>query len=132
MKVNVNAQQAFRKLARVRMQVWKARDATVETLGNLGKNYAKSIAPYYTGKTANMIFKTTIQTINGKECHIVAPNSTPDRKDNFNLVRWMHLSPRAKYHIHSGDPRFMFSTGNYLNTIKKRVIWYEFDKIRIV
>lgn len=118
-------------------------DLTSNELAILGKRYAQSIAPYDTGRTAQHIAIYT----KGNTKQIKAKNPTRgkqhrwagksgykgvDNYPNFNLVRWMHTSPRAKSHFKKGgQPRFMYKTRDYLNSIKKGVAKGRFKNINL-
>ena len=56
----VDAKRAFRKLNRTQRLIQRHSLETVTDIANLGKNRAKEIAPYYTGRTARMIRKIVI------------------------------------------------------------------------
>lgn len=133
MTVDVNARNAFRKLNQARMGLFRASEATIENLTQLGKARAKSRAPFFSGKTARMIRAIKRKTATGHESIIISPNSVKSdghtrRHSDFNLPRWMHTSPKARRHIKSGDRRYMYSTAAYLNRIKNKVAKGHFNK----
>jgi hypothetical protein len=124
----IGAEQKFQKALRL---IQQDGEATVLQLARLGRNFAKDIAPKYTGKTISLIKVKTKKLNNGATAQIQAQNSTAGRADGFNLVRWMHTSPRAAKHIKTGDEKFMFTTRNYLNSIKKSVATGQFKNINL-
>lgn len=91
-KANVRRQRAEDKLRRAIKRVKVIGAETVNELGEIGKFYAKSIAPRDTSRTADLIkfFKATPQMPEGK---IVSQNSTAGRGDGFNLPRFLHKYP---------------------------------------
>ena len=88
------------------------------------RDMAKAFAPRHTGRTSRFIrYKT------GRNTHqsiVTAQNSTPNRKDGFNLPYWMHYgrgsgrNPSPDVHIKTGTPKFMFKAKDYLVRIKAR------------
>lgn len=140
MKVTVSVAKGDAKLRQAYANVYKAGGQTVENLTELGKWYAFKQAPRDTGRTASMIKKQIYRGANGTEGKIIAQNPTlnPPKgyrwsmKKPFNLVRWMHTASRAQNYFHNGkDPRFMYSTWRYLNSIKKSVASGSFKKLKI-
>lgn len=116
-----------KKMTRITNKLNKAGTETTTDLGERGKWYAKTIAPKYTGKTADFI----IARHGKKQSTVIARNPTAGRSDGFALVRWMHESPRAQSHIRTGEPTFMFIMRDYLNEIKQNVAKGNFNKINI-
>jgi hypothetical protein len=137
-------QSFWSKLTDTRRITKKYGKLTVDELGSLGVAHARRYAPYFTGKTARSIVKRYKETSDGHKVDIVIE---PKRlvNDGFDLVKWMHMTggihrkpnPYNKNpghvgkHIKSGNPRFMYSTRDYLNKIKKRVAKGKFDRIKI-
>lgn len=121
--VTVNKQKAERKLAAAVKGFKDEGNLALSEIGEAGKQYARSIAPYDTGKVFQNIIKRVSKT--EMNASVVARNPINQypgepRKRNiakFNLVRWMHTSPKATSHIRSGDPRFMYTTRAYLSGI---------------
>lgn len=105
---------------------------SVRELADMGKQYARQIAPYYSGATVRHI-----KLFRGKtrfESYVQAQNPTRSdghrrRISNFNLVRWMHQSPKAQSHIYSGDPQFMFTTRQYLSERAPGMVRGRFNKV---
>ncbi len=125
-KVSVRTSKAERKLRRAEKLILKTGNATVLELAQLGKQKARSVVPVFSGRTHDFIRVLKTRGKDGIKARIMAFNPTKSdghlrRIANFNLVRWMHTSARAARHIKSGDERFMFTTRNYLNRIKKGV-----------
>jgi hypothetical protein len=106
--------------------------SSVQELGELGKQYARARAPYYSGATFRNI---VLMRGKGKyEARILAKNPTANdghsrRIANFNLVRWMHQSPKAEHHIKSGDRQFMYSTRRYLSATGKARVTGSFKSV---
>jgi hypothetical protein len=143
LKAKVDYRGAQRKLKRAQIEVLKAGKASVKDLATLGKAHAKSIAPYYSGKTVRLIKVFSGVRQEGPFADLVSQNSTPGRSykgGTFNLVRWMHNNNGirrdskgrfAKKHIKSGDPRYMWTTEKYLRREKINVARQHFDKLNI-
>lgn len=104
---------------------------TLEGLKEKGKYYAKAIAPMDTGYTIRSIEGRVEPDRKGGKARIFIkpsmkyrPNDGTHRRvmtknsnwryPKFDLVRWMHESPRARSHITSGTPDFMYKTRDYL------------------
>jgi len=111
--VSVDVSRAVDKFKRMEQKLISEGDVTTRKLADLGKAFAASIAPRDTGKTVQGIVRRKGKAV---EWQIVAQNMHPhaSRLGNFNLPYWMHNSPNAKDHIKSGDPKFMFTTRDYL------------------
>lgn len=132
-QMTVDVSKAERKLNALLNDLEAGAQLVADDVGQIGKNYARLRAPYYSGKTFRLI---KLRRMNGGEAQVVAQNST--RSDghtrniaNFNLVRWMHTSSKARRHIHSGDPRFMYTTREYLKSIASVQGQKRFDKITV-
>lgn len=117
---------AEKKFLALERDILKGADESLETVGDAGKQFARSKAPYLSGQTFR---KIKLLRGDGMEVKIVATNILHDghkRKfARFDLTRWMHQSPRARSHIKSGDPKFMYATAAYLRrlapvTVQKR------------
>ena len=135
-KVTVDKKRAIKKLRNLDRQVAVQGEATVSDLGKIGKNYAKSRVYYDTGKTFRSIRRRTLKTSKGAQARIfVEPYLREDghnrNMSNFSLVRWSHTAARARAHFKSGDPKFLYTTRNYLNKIKKGVARGKFKNINI-
>lgn len=149
--VIVRARKAYRKLEMAKLLGSKVGKATVLKLSETGKHYARTIAPFYKGNTARFIVVRKKGTPKDVKAQIIAKNPTQGganrvyeggKYPNFNLVRWMHKTggvfksdnPFGKagtQHIKSGDPKFMYTTRNYLNKIKKGVAKGQHRKLNL-
>ncbi len=132
-QMTVDTSRAERKLSALLKDIEEGANLVAEDVGQVGKNYARLKAPYYSGRTFRLI---KLKRMGGGEAQIVAQNPTASdghtRKiANFNLVRWMHTSGKARRHIHSGDPRFMYTTREYLKSIASVKGQKRFDKITV-
>lgn len=132
--VTVKTRGAFRALQRAEVAVARAAGNSVESLTEAGMRYAKSVAPFYTGRTASMIRKRISRDRNGKKGTIIAPNSTKsdghDRGYTFNLVDYMHQRKNFK-HFHKDRPDFMNVTRTWLNRQKGRIARNTFTRINL-
>lgn len=132
LQYDVDLTRASKKVYRLEKRLKEEAALSVKELGELGKFYARSIAPYYSGKTfRNIILQRGKE---GTQAVIMAKNPTANdghvrRIANFNLVRWMHQSPRAMRHIQSGDPHFMYRTRDYLRKQVPTRVTARFNKI---
>lgn len=116
-RLDIDVSKASKKLFRLERKMRTEGVAGAQEIGELGKFYARSIAPYYSGATFRNI--TLRRGDDESESVIFARNPVAGdghRRNikNFNLIRWMHTSPRAKSHIRSGEPQFMYKTRDYL------------------
>lgn len=118
--ITVDRRKAERKLANAVKGFKDEGKLALAEIGEAGKQFARSIAPYDTGK----VYQNIIKRVNNEEmtAEVVAKNPINQypgepRKRNiakFNLVRWMHTSALAASHIESGDRQFMYTTRKYL------------------
>lgn len=152
LKADVQAREIFRKLTKLKVEVLERGYKTVNKTTDLGKQYARSIAPYNSGRTANFIIKRLKKLPEGTVGTIQAQNPTRGGSHrllglgryggNFNLVRWMHetggvfqspnpLQGNRPVHIKSGDPQFMYTTARYLQGRKVDIARKEFKNINI-
>jgi hypothetical protein len=139
-RMRVDRSKAERRLAGLRRQLPEAAKRTLAQAAQYGRDYAKTIAPYYSGKTTRLIKAQTGDT--SYQATIVSQNPTAnDGKDwsrsfkgyskPFNLVRWMHTSPRAAGHIRSGDRKYMYTTAAILRREFPKTIRQSFKSIFI-
>lgn len=122
----------------IERKVRRQADASTKELAQLGKQYAISIAPMDTGRLVSLI---KVLKNDGDGFYSVravdpipgAPSSYhgSSRIANFRLVRWMHTSPNARYHIKSGSRTFMYDTRDYLRRIKKAKVTGRFKNINL-
>lgn len=125
-----------KKLLKTQQAIIKQGTATVQTLGDIGRMKAKSIAPFWSGKTAKAI--RTINLLgNRPSSRIVSPNMYPHPSSEveggvFNLPRWLHTSRNAKMRpSKSGNYQYMYETTRWLNQKKKGVAKGHFSNINI-
>lgn len=139
-KVIVDVTKALRKLNRLEKDLEKEGALSAHDLGDMGKQYARSIAPYYSGDTFRNIVlkrgKTTTEAIvqaqnpTYSDGHKRGARSTKYfTRGRFNLVKWMHESPRAQSHIHSGKPKFMDAAYAYLMKKAPELFRERLDKL---
>lgn len=124
-QMDIDTRKADKKLNRLHKKLKKQGELTVHELGEMGKQYARSKAPYFSGQTFQNIYNMTGE--NSSEATIMARNPTASDghargpasakynvNGRFHLVKWMHESPHARAHIHSGQPQFMYLTRDWL------------------
>jgi len=135
------------KLRRAEAAIFKESVRTSKEVANIGKLYAKSIAPIDSGTLIRLI-----KTLKGKgkfEYVVVSQNPKSGRKwpssgkyKNFNLVQWMHktggvfrsdnpFGRAGTKHIKSGDPKYMYTTLRYLKNVAGVTARKNFKKIKI-
>lgn len=141
LKASINTKNARKRLSRLEDEIIEKGSMTVTELGKMGQNYAKSIVYYDTGFTFKSIKRRTKRRASGSEATIfIDPYIRPvdgvhrrshGKYSNFSLVRWSHTSPAAKGHIKSGDPEFMYTTREYLESIKGRTARGQFKSIKV-
>lgn len=130
LQMDVDASKALKKLNRLRHKFIREGKLSVQDAGELGKQRARLEAPYYSGKTFRLI--KLMKGSSENEAIIMAQNPTPNKTwggGKFNLVRWMHESPKADDHIKSGNPRFMDAAYDYLRKVAPNTVRQRFDKI---
>lgn len=134
-KINVDTRRAVRKLNRVEGEVKRLSLEVVQELSVKGKDYAKQISPYQTGRTRSLIRADVYPRKWGAEGIVSATNILKDGHSrnipNFDLVRWMHESPKALDHIRSGDPLFIYSAREYIRRISLDVAKGKFTKVNV-
>lgn len=134
--VSIQTQGAVRKFNKLKQMMEEQGRLTRDDLIEMGKQFARSIVPVYTGRTHEYIIARKGENSDGSFGVIVAKNPTVSdghvrNIGNFNLVRWMHTSPNSSKHIKSGDRKFMYTTRDYLNGTKKRVATGRYRKIKL-
>ena len=122
----MDVSRARARLLKIKQEMKQESANAAHLIADKGKNYARTIAPYWHGDTFRNI---RLLRPSGDEAIIQARNPTASRADGFNLVRWMHESPRARQHITSGDPHFMFTTRQMLSEEAPRIVEARFNKI---
>lgn len=131
-QLDVDVTKAAKKLYRLEKKFNEVGRLAITEIGEAGRDYARSISPYYSGRTfRNIKFR---RKESDTQVVIVAQNPTASdghRRTikNFNLVRWMHQSPLAKDHIKSGNPRFMYATRDYLRRYAPTRVTARFNKV---
>jgi len=87
-------------------------------LGRIAQAYARSIAPVMTGTLLRAIqFRTNQRSVASLVVDKATLNSNPTNYLNVNYAAIMHEKNGDMgrgVHIHSGDPRFMFTTRDYI------------------
>lgn len=116
-RVIVNSKRAEKKVKMLREKLEKEGELALTDATQFGKQYAISIAPKYTGVTAKSIRgRTNRNDLTSRIFTVQNSNDGPRPRrgeakgssfKNFNLIRWMHTSPKAPSHIHSGKYNFM-------------------------
>ena len=133
-KTKIDFRNFNKKIIKTQKAIQKSGEVTIFDLGNIGKAKAKSIAPFWSGKTAK-----AIRTINRQgpkpTSSILTPNMYPHPMSDgqtFNLPRWLHTSPEASRRSKkSGDYQYMYTTARWLRSVKKEVAKGHFNKINI-
>lgn len=132
MKINIrakiNKRAANKRIEKIENNAIESGNLAVRELGKLGQNFAKTIVYYDTGFTYKSIKRRTLKGPQGEYVKLfIDPYIRPvdgthrhsaGNYSNFSLVRWSHTSPLASFHIKSGDPQFMYTTRQYLESIK--------------
>ena len=139
LKWSVDTKRLDRKMTKLILGFKDAGAFSLKEIGELGKTKARLLAPKLSGRTFQGI---TLMKNDGREVRIVAKNPTASdghkrgngstryfTRGKFNLVKWMHTSPRAVYHIKTGDHLFMYSTADYLRRVAPQIVESEFNKI---
>lgn len=139
-RMDIDMSKAQKKLKALERDLEKQGEQTTQHVGLLGKNYARSKAPYWSGATFRsiqfrkraggteaVIFSDVGLQSTANDGHKRSGSSNKYRtRGRFDLVKWMHTSPYADSHITSGNPKFMYETYDYLtkkfpNTMKEQV-----------
>lgn len=154
MQATVEDRNLFRHMAKVKQQIAEGGRGTIYQMTEAGKQYARTIAPHGSGRTASFIEAWKRKTKNGYEGRVIARNPGNSNRiggGSFNLVRWMHETggifqtkntialrltkgrsgEAGTAHIFSGNPRFMYATHDYLERNKANIVKSEFNKIKI-
>jgi len=126
-----------RKLTRLEAGFSAASPRVLNMIGELGKTYAKSIVPRDSGVLVrNIHFRTlgggkTVIFANdpfGGGSNSKGPVRYPGRgARSFDLVRWLHMSGARG--VVSGDPKFMYSTFDYVRRVAPGIVESEFNKV---
>lgn len=145
------------RLAKIEKRIKKQGKATINDLLQAGMEKARVLVPKGRGNLYRSIQGSLRETGEGPSARIfIDPYITPNRLSkgeypNFSLVRWMHetggrfktentwaliltkgmIGQPGTTPFKNGDPRFMYSTRNYLNSIKRNVATGRFKNINI-
>jgi len=104
---------------------------------DLVKLYALEYAPDATGRLKSFIkaFKVndirSIGYVEAQNPTLNPPKSYRGGSTKFNLVRWMHESPRAYSIIHRGEPQFMYKAAEKAEKEGIKLAQKTFNKINI-
>jgi hypothetical protein len=123
--ITVDRKRAERKLAEAVKGFKDEGVLSLKEIGEAGKQFARSIAPYNSGKLfSNIIKRVSEQDMTATVVARNPINQYPGEyraregvSGKFNLVRWMHESNgirNGKRHIKTGKPQFMYETRRYL------------------
>ena len=107
-----------RKLFSYANKLRKEFDGLAWDLGRMAQSYARSIAPVYTGTLLKAIqFRTSKRGVVAIIVDKATLNSNPFNPQNVNYALIMHEKNGQMgrgIHIKSGDPRFMYTTRDYI------------------
>lgn len=108
--VRVDTKNLKRRMNKIKRDIDKAGKATVEQIAQLGKEQIVFYMPKDTTKSArSMAWKVSVNKNGYHSAKIYQgfvphPNKDPWKGKEFNTVRWMFTSERAKYHNwHNGN-----------------------------
>jgi hypothetical protein len=137
-KITINDSGLVRKFMKLNATAKQAADEVTEQMITEGRDYARSIAPKDTGRLRSFIIRRRFKTTDGARGEIFVKNPTLNPPDGyrgkvvkrkkkwmfppgkFNLVVWMHTSPRAKRHFKKpGVYNFMDVTREWLQRRKR-------------
>jgi hypothetical protein len=128
----VDDRRAAAKLNRAYNKLVKQSWTSTRDLVSFGANFARQIVPYDTGQTWKAIKTSTNPKKTGSEGNIYIANIRREDSGAFSnslskttqeLVSIMHRWSGSKHHFNSGDPRFMYTTRDVMNSLgKKQVI----------
>jgi hypothetical protein len=121
--ITVDRAKAERKLADAVKGFKDEGILSLKEIGEAGKQFARSIAPYDSGR----LFSNIIKRVSEQEMTATVVARNPINQypgeyrartgvaGKFNLVRWMHTSEKAEGHFRKGgDRQFMYTTRRYL------------------
>jgi hypothetical protein len=138
-KIVIDDKRLKTKLSRIRRNVDKGAQKEVRYLANVGRDFAKGIAPKETGSLANLIQVKEVTRMGGFQAEIISKNPKSNRKypgrgkyKDFSLPLWLKETggifrspnPFGKVgtrHIKSGDPGYMDTTKEFLKRFKKEL-----------
>jgi hypothetical protein len=134
-RVYVNVVKAQAKLKRLRAQIKQGANLSVKEIGELGKNYARSIAPVRSGA---LISNIRLEKINGHTATIVSRNPSYGRKRDFNLPKWLHVTKGLwrsgplrgiQARFNGKSPTYMYRTTEYLKRVAGAKAKSAFNKV---
>lgn len=144
----VDAHRAEQKLKLLRSKIKQGATLATKEIGELGKNYAKTIAPVRTGA---LISNIRLEKVNGPSATIVSRNPTyvgyrdssgklrNSRK--FNLPQWLHVTKGLwrsgrlagiQANFHGKSPTYMYRTQEYLKRVAGAKARATFNKVIII
>ena len=140
--IHINPKKALKRLNNLEKEITAKGQMTVTELSSVGKNFAKAIVYYDTGFTYKSIKRRVVPRATGSSAIIyIEPlmrpvdgvlRRTPGNYPSFSLVRWSHTSPKARDHFRrGGDPMFMYTTNEYLGSIKGNTARRNFSLINV-
>ncbi len=131
--VRVDRAGATKRINRLQRLIVNEGAETVKDVADLGKAFAQRKAPYHSGQTFRSI--RVLKAKKATEAIVFAQNilndGHPRSYAKFDLVRWMHTSRKASRHIHTGDPRFMYTTRDYLKRVATVVGQKRYDRVTV-
>jgi hypothetical protein len=125
------------KLNRAYNKIVKQAWTSTRDLVSFGANFAKQIAPYQTGQTWKSIKTSTNPKRDGAAGQIYI-EAVPRKDGSFrsepittlDLVGIMHRWSGSAKHFHSGDPKFMYTTRDVLNSTGKKQVIASYKALR--
>jgi hypothetical protein len=136
-KVYVNSVKAQQKLKLLRSQITQGSKLAVKDIGELGKAYARSIAPVRSGA---LISNIRLEKVNKSTSTIASRNPTYGRKRNFNLPKWLHVTKGLwrsgrlagiQANFNGKSPTYMYRTQEYLKRVAGAKARAAFNKVII-
>lgn len=138
-KVIVNDRRAIAKLSRAQKKLQSQSVISTRELIEFGARYAKQIVPYQTGQTWESIKTSTKPVVRGAKGQIYIANIRRDDSAEFSnkaslttqeLVSIMHKWSGSKHHFRTGDPRFMYTTRDVLDSMGKKKVIASFKALK--
>lgn len=124
------------RLKRLESNFTEASTKSLNLLGDMGKTYAKAIAPRDTGTIVRNIH---FRTVGGDKTIIFANNPFGEGSNSkppvrypgrgarkFDLVRWMHNHPA---YFKTGEGDFMYKTFDYVRQKAPGIVESEFNRV---
>ncbi len=138
-KVTIDDKRAIAKLNRAQKKLQAQSVVSTRELIEFGARYAKQIVPYDTGQTWESIKTSTKPVVRGAKGQIYIANirredsavlSNRPSLTTQELVSIMHKWSGAKRHFRTGDPRFMYTTRDVLNSMGKKKVIASFKALK--